>query len=204
MGWVSSFTNIGNNYLFGCEKGLAITDHEYSLLNSFKSKKEVQDLIIVDDSHVLLAEYTGFIEVVNTQELKQVATKQFTGYDNLLTLYKTKVAHEFAICTSQGLYFFMLQRHKGKFKVAEPHESYYSSFLKKESIKAMVELEQTQIAVAFRQKSYIEIIDRHAKMFKKMKQINIPDFNPWLWTMRDLKYDDGRQMLFIKDEKHIF
>lgn len=68
----------------------------------------------------------------------------------------------------------------------------------------MIELNDNLVAVAFRQKSYVEIIDRSAKMFRKMKQINIPQFSPWLWTMKDLAINQAKKILFLKDEKHIF
>ena len=48
LGWVSSFAKVGDTYIFGCEKGLAKTDTEFSLKGNFKTKKEVQDIIVID------------------------------------------------------------------------------------------------------------------------------------------------------------
>ena len=82
---------MGTDYVFGCEKGVALTNNRYYLLNVIPSKEYIYGVARYNDDLILTAEHFGNVQLINIRDMTQVKHIQFKPLKTTLIydIYKT-------------------------------------------------------------------------------------------------------------------
>lgn len=61
IGYFKCFLKMGADYVFGCDKGVALTSNRFELLSIVPSKDYIHGLVKYSDDMIVTAEYFGHI-----------------------------------------------------------------------------------------------------------------------------------------------
>jgi len=73
------------------------TCQPFGLITSVKTQAVVKKFLTYDDTHIILGEQEGFIEVLDTEQLKVVLIAQLKDQVDIFDMCKTSNENEFAV-----------------------------------------------------------------------------------------------------------
>ena len=145
IGQPTSFTKNEKYYFFGCVNGVLITDHNYKKKSIIYSRSRVYSMLKINESHLVLGQSCGYIEILNLKSMSIEVSKRIIGFGFINNLQLTRNPREIAISTSRGLYFGKLSfnKHTQESNFVLLPEKYFSEL----QISVIVEITKDVVAV---------------------------------------------------------
>ena len=80
IGQPTSFSKNEKFYFFGCVNGVLITDHSYKKKSIIYSRSRVYSMLTINQSHLVLGQSCGYIEVLNLKTMSIEVSKRIIGF----------------------------------------------------------------------------------------------------------------------------
>lgn len=177
LSFLREFNKTSEYYLFGCGNGILITDYAYNKVSVIKIESEVDGIVPVSESLVVLSK-NDTLKLLDLSKMKIVQDKVLKELNDgcIRNLNKTSISDEVAICTnSTGVWFAQVKSWFFSLNFNLSEEVYYRSL----SISAIKEVDSDRIAVLPEYKNFIGIVSRSQK--KELFQIKVQEFSGWFY-----------------------
>ena len=101
IGNFKTFLQLGGDYVFGCDHGVAITNSRYFLLNKFPSKEYIYGISKYNEDIIVTAKHFGNVQLINIRDMNEMKHAQHKQLKTTLIydIYKTHREGEFCLTT---------------------------------------------------------------------------------------------------------